>query len=55
MEWTVIVALVVVIPIILLPVAYLSYLNIGGIYKAIRVARQKKVAHVEATEIVKGG
>jgi hypothetical protein len=36
MEWTVIVALVIAIPIILFPVAYVGYLTIGGTLAAIR-------------------
>ena len=44
MEWQFIVALVVAIPIILFPVAFIWYLNIGGIYAAIRDARQKRAA-----------
>ena len=42
MEWQIILALVLAVPIILFPVAYVWYLNIGGIYTAIREARQKK-------------
>ena len=44
MELTMIVALVLAIPIILLPAAYIWYLNIGGIVLAIREARDKKAA-----------
>jgi len=44
MEWQVIVALVIAIPIILFPVAFVWYLNIGGIYAAVREARAKRVA-----------
>ena len=36
MEWQVILALVLGVPIILSPAAYVWYLNIGGIYAAIR-------------------
>ena len=36
MEWQVILALIIVIPIILVPVVFVLYLNIGGIYAAIR-------------------
>ena len=36
MEWQVILVLVITIPIILIPVALVWYLNIGGIYAAIR-------------------
>ncbi len=38
MEWQFIVALVVMIPIILLPVAFVWYLNLGGLYAAAREA-----------------
>jgi hypothetical protein len=44
MEWQVIVALVVAIPIILFPVAFVWYLNVGGIYTAIKEARARRVA-----------
>ncbi|MFC1974709.1 hypothetical protein ACFLVA_01700 [Chloroflexota bacterium] len=36
MEWQVILVLVIAIPIILIPVVFVWYLNIGGIYAAIR-------------------
>jgi len=39
MEWEFIVALVVMIPIIMLPVAFVWYLNLGGILAAVRRAR----------------
>ena len=44
MEWQIIVALVVAIPIILFPVAFVWYLNIGGLYRAIKEARARRVA-----------
>jgi len=54
MEWQIIVALVVAIPIILFPVALVWYLNIGGIYTAIKEARARQVAHKKGVkEIVK--
>ena len=49
MEWQVIIALIVIIPVILFPVAFIWYLNIGGIYALIRKrieARRKKVVKV---------
>ena len=39
MEWQFIVALVVMVPVILLPVAFVWYLNLGGILAAVRRAR----------------
>jgi len=47
MEWGFIVALVVAIPIILFPVAFVWYLNIGGIYAAVREARKRRAAREE--------
>jgi len=44
MQWEFIVALIVAIPIILVPVVFVWYLNIGGIYHAIREARQRRRA-----------
>jgi hypothetical protein len=44
MEWQVVVALVVAIPVILFPVAFVWYLNIGGIYAAIKEARARRAA-----------
>ncbi|MFC2058931.1 hypothetical protein ACFLTS_04730 [Chloroflexota bacterium] len=45
MEWQVILALVLAIPVVLFPVAFVWYLNIGGLYGAIKEAREKKAAH----------
>jgi hypothetical protein len=47
MEWYVILVLVLGIPIILFPAAYVWYLNVGGIYSAIKEAREKKAARRE--------
>ena len=44
MQWEFILALVVVIPVILLPVALVWYLNIGGILTTIQKMRRKKAA-----------
>ena len=52
MEWQIVVALVVAIPVILFPAAFVWYLNIGGIVHAVREARtakEKKAAPVKAT------
>ena len=45
MQWELIVALVIAIPIILFPAAFVWYLNIGGIYAAVKEARARRVAH----------
>jgi hypothetical protein len=52
MELTLIIALIVAIPVILFPVAFVWYLNIGGIVHAVRearAAREKKAALAKIT------
>ena len=54
MQVVFIVALVLAIPVILFPAAFVWYLNIGGIYSAIKEARAKKAARVKQTEEIAG-
>lgn len=51
MEWQFIVALVIAIPIILFPVAFVWYLNIGGIYAAIKEARARRAAREKGVRV----
>lgn len=51
MQWEFIVALVIAIPIILFPVAFIWYLNVGGIYAAVREARKRRAAHEQARKM----
>jgi hypothetical protein len=44
MNAVMIVALVVAIPVILFPAAFVWYLNVGGVVKAVREARARKAA-----------
>ena len=48
MEWQLVLALVIAIPIILFPAAYVWYMNVGGIYLAIKEARTRRVARRQA-------
>lgn len=50
MQWEFIVALVLAIPIILFPVAFVWYLNIGGIYHAIQAALRRRAARQKGAE-----
>ncbi len=50
MEWQVIVALAIAVPIILLPAAFVWYLNIGGVVQAVREARARKVTEKATTK-----
>jgi len=54
MEWQLILALLLAIPIILFPAAYVWYLNIGGVYAAIKERRRRKSAR-EAKELTGTG
>jgi hypothetical protein len=44
MQTELIVALVIAIPVILFPAAFVWYLNIGGVVQAVREARARKAA-----------
>jgi hypothetical protein len=50
MQWELVVALVIAVPIILFPVALIWYMNIGGIFTA---AREVKLARKKKPETVK--
>jgi hypothetical protein len=51
MEWYFIVALSVAVPVILFPAAFVWYLNVGGLYTAIKEARARKAAQQKNDEI----
>jgi hypothetical protein len=51
MQWEFIVALVIAIPIILFPAAFIWYLNIGGIYAAVKEARAKRAAREKGVKV----
>jgi hypothetical protein len=53
MNAALVIALVLAIPIILFPAAYVWYINIGGIYQAVKEARQARTAKELAKETVK--
>ncbi len=44
MEWQVILALVLVIPVIIIPIALIWYINAGGISVAMKEARARREA-----------
>ena len=48
MEGTMIVALVLAIPVVLFPAAFVWYLNIGGMVKAVREARAARAEKAAA-------
>ena len=43
MEWQIIIAILIAIPIILFPVALIWYLNLGGIVTSIREAKTRRI------------
>jgi len=48
MEWQILVALVIAVPVILFPAAFVWYLNIGGVVQAV-----KRAQHVRQERAVK--
>ncbi len=55
MQWEFILALVIAIPVILFPVAFVWFLNIGGIYSALKEVRARRVAREEKMQEVRVG
>ena len=44
MDWQIIVAIVIAIPVILFPAAFVWYLNASGLYTVIRETRKRRIA-----------
>lgn len=44
MQWEMVVALVIAIPVILFPAAFVWYLNLGGAYHALQEAMERRAA-----------
>lgn len=42
MHWEIFVALIIAVPVILFPAAYLWYLNLGGIFNSFKEARARR-------------
>jgi len=44
MDWQIIVALIVMIPVILVPVLFVWFLNFGGLYAVMKRVRERRAA-----------
>jgi hypothetical protein len=51
MEWQIIIAILIAIPIILFPIALIWYLNLGGIVTAVKEARTRRAVREKEGEI----
>jgi hypothetical protein len=51
MEWQIVVAMVIAVPVILFPAAFVWYLNLGGVYAAIKEARAKRVTEEKGAKV----
>ena len=50
MSWQVIVALVIAVPVVLLPVTFVWYLNTGGVFAAVKEMRAKRAMQTKKVE-----
>jgi hypothetical protein len=50
METGLVIALAIAIPMILFPAAFVWYLNLGGVFQAVKEARARKVTEKETTK-----
>ena len=53
MEWQIIVALVIAVPIILFPAAFVWYVNISGLYQVMRDVRERQKRKVAREKYAK--
>lgn len=53
MSWQVAVALIIAVPVVLLPVAFVWYLNTGGVLSAVREMRARR-AQSKKVEVTAG-
>lgn len=51
MPWELVIALVIAIPVILFPAAFIWYMNIGGIVAAVRDAKAKRITRRETSRL----
>jgi hypothetical protein len=51
MEWQIIIAILIAIPIILFPIALIWYLNLGGIVTAVKEAKMRRALREKEGEI----
>lgn len=52
MEWQIIVALVIAVPIILMPVVFVWYMNMGGVLSAVREVRARRATQKKGVKVV---
>ena len=52
MEWQLVIALIIAVPIILFPVAFVWYLNTGGIYTAVKEARARRAVREKENKLI---
>ena len=52
MEWQIVLAFIIAIPIILFPVAFVWYLNTGGIYAAVKEARARRAVREKENKLI---
>jgi len=52
MSWQVAVALIIAVPVVLLPVAFVWYLNTGGVLSAVREIRARRRVQTKKVEVV---
>jgi hypothetical protein len=53
MDWQIAVAIIVAVPVVLFPAAFVWYLNLGGIYTAVKEARARKVTREKVKVVAK--
>jgi hypothetical protein len=51
-EWQIVLAFIIAVPIILFPVAFIWYLNMGGVYAAVKEARARRAVREKGNKLI---
>jgi hypothetical protein len=52
MKWELVIALIIAVPIILFPAAYVWYINIGGVFQAVKEFKARRLARQKAGKAI---
>ena len=52
MKWELVIALIIAVPIILFPAAYVWYINIGGVFQAVKEFKARRLARQKTDKAI---
>jgi hypothetical protein len=53
-EWQIVIVFIIAVPIVLFPVAFIWYLNMGSVYTAVKEARARRAVREKENKLIAG-